>query len=277
VTRKERAARIQEILARKFPAPRCALHHESAFQLLCATILSAQCTDERVNKVTPALFARFPDPRSLAGADPADVTEIIRSTGFFNNKTKSLIGAAFRIVEDFEGTVPETMEELLTLPGVARKTANVVLGTWFGKNVGVVVDTHVTRLSRRMGLTRNGTPEKIERDLMKVFPREEWTNLSHRLILHGRGVCAARMPRCADCAVGTVCPSYDPDPESWRNGKKKGPAKRRVTGEGGEKLAGKTAAKGRPRSTKRDKKAARSTRSARASKVRSAKRGVRKS
>lgn len=245
MTRKERAERIQEILAREYPAPRCALNHKTAFQLLCATILSAQCTDERVNKVTPALFARYPTPRALAGADPGDVTEIIRSTGFFNNKTKSLIGAAFRIVEDFGGTVPRTMEELLTLPGVARKTANVVLGTWFGKNVGVVVDTHVTRLSRRMGLTRNQTPEKIERDLMKVFPQDEWTNLSHRLILHGRAVCAARLPRCADCAVGTVCPSYDPDPESWRNGKKKKPATRRVTGEGGRKLAGRTTA-GKP-------------------------------
>ena len=256
MTRKERAERIQEFLVREYPAPRCALNHKSAFQLLCATILSAQCTDERVNRVTPALFKRFPTPGALAEADPGDVTGIIRSTGFFNNKTKSLIGAAFRIVEDFGGTVPETMDALLTLPGVARKTANVVLGTWFGKNVGVVVDTHVTRLSRRMGLTRNTAPEKIERDLMAVFPREEWTNLSHRLIHHGRGVCAARLPRCADCAVGTLCPSYDPDPESWRTGRTgKGPAKRSVRGEGGRTLAGRTAVKEAPARKRNRRKA----------------------
>jgi endonuclease-3 len=245
MTREERAQKIQEILSREYPAPKCALNHTDGFQLLAATILSAQCTDERVNKVTPELFRRFPRPQVLAEADPRDVTEIIRSTGFFNNKTKSLIGAAHRITEDFGGRVPDTMEELLTLPGVARKTANVILGTWFGKNVGVVVDTHVSRLSQRMGLTRNGTPEKIERDLMKLFPREEWTNLSHRLIHHGRTVCLARMPRCAACPVGTVCPSYDPDPMSWRDGKKgKFMAGRRPVGAQGRELAGrKTAGK----------------------------------
>lgn len=214
--RQERATKIQRILARQFPDPECALTHNSAYQLVMATILSAQCTDERVNMVTPELFRRFPKPQILAEADTADVIQIIRSTGFFNNKTKSLIGAAHRITEDFGGKVPDTMDELLTLPGVARKTANVVLGTWFKKNVGVVVDTHVSRLSRRMGLTRNTTPEKIEQDLMKIFPQEEWTNLSHRLILHGRAVCDARAPRCGECAVGALCPSFDPDPLVWK-------------------------------------------------------------
>jgi endonuclease-3 len=215
--REERARGILAALIREYPEPRCALEHRSAFELLVATILSAQCTDERVNMVTPELFRRYPDPGSMAGAKPADLEEIIRSTGFFRNKTKSLLGASRRIVEEFGGKVPSIMEDLLTLPGVARKTANVVLGTWFGKNEGVVVDTHVHRLTRRMGLTRQSDPAKIEKDLMKLFPEGEWTNLSHRLIWHGRRVCQARAPRCADCVLGPeLCPSYEPDPARWK-------------------------------------------------------------
>jgi len=210
--RKERAAGILERLVAEYPKPRCALVHRSAFQLLAATILSAQCTDERVNRVTPALFRRYPNPKAMATADLDELRDLIRSTGFFRNKSKSLLGAAGRIVEAYRGRVPDTMEELLTLPGVARKTANVVLGTWFGKNEGVVVDTHVGRLSRRMGLTRETDPVKVERGLMKLFPREEWTDLSHRLILHGRAVCTARAPACDHCVVGAaLCPSYEPE------------------------------------------------------------------
>ena len=221
MTRKERAKRIQGVLVREYPSPECALKHKSAFQLLVATILSAQCTDVRVNKVTPALFKRFPTHKAMAAADETEVMELIRSTGFFRNKARSLIGAADRITQGFGGRVPDTMEELLTLPGVARKTANVLLGTWFGKNVGVVVDTHVQRLSRRMSLTRNRDPVKIEQDLMKVFPQQEWTNLSHRLIQHGRTVCDARLPRCMECKVGkNLCPSFELDPERWRAKKK---------------------------------------------------------
>ena len=231
--RAERAARILERLVADYPEPKCALRHRSAFQLLCATILSAQCTDGRVNMVTPALFKRFGTPRALAAADPAEVEAIIRSTGFYRNKTKSLIRAATRMQEAYGGRVPDTMEDLLTLPGVARKTANVVLGTWFGKNVGVVVDTHVGRLSLRMGLTRNTDPWKVETDLMKLFPREEWTNLSHRMILHGRAVCAALTPRCDDCSLGAaLCPSYEPDLARWRKQAKRGKAKSARTATG---------------------------------------------
>jgi endonuclease-3 len=226
--RRERAQRIQRKLVREYPDPRCALKHRSAFQLLVATILSAQCTDERVNKVTPHLFSRYPNPQTLAEADPGELMDLIRSTGFFRNKTKALIGSSHRITERFSGRVPDTMEDLLTLPGVARKTANVVLGTWYGKNVGIVVDTHVQRLSRRMGLTRHRVPEKVEQDLMKVFPRREWTNLSHRLIAHGRRVCLARTPRCSDCVVGDVCPSFEPGlpPARGRGGTPAGAPKR---------------------------------------------------
>ena len=225
MTRKERAAGIQARLSREYPDPKCALVHKNAFELLCATILSAQCTDERVNMVTPVLFKRFPTAKAMAKADLEELQEIIRSTGFFRNKSKSLKGAAETIVGEFKGKVPDTMDELLRLPGVARKTANVVLGTWFGKNEGVVVDTHVTRLSRLMGLTRNRDPKKIEQDLMKVFPREEWTNLSHRLIHHGRRICTARLTRCPECVVGEAwCPAFDPEPfgkKGNKRGKKK--------------------------------------------------------
>jgi endonuclease-3 len=205
-----RAARAKTILGRlkrEYPDARCALHHGNAYQLLVATILSAQCTDSRVNMVTPAFFARYPSPEALARADRGEVEEIIRSTGFFRNKTRSLIGMAQALVADHRGEVPRTMEELRVLPGVGRKTANVVLGNAFGINEGVTVDTHVTRLSRLLGLTRHDDPVKIEPDLMRLFPREEWALLSHLLIFHGRQVCIARRPRCPECVLADLCPS----------------------------------------------------------------------
>ncbi|MEP0841758.1 MAG: endonuclease III [Phycisphaerae bacterium] len=209
--RQRRAERIIAGLKELYPEATCALRHDSALQLLISTILSAQSTDETVNKVTPVLFGRFPTAEALAGADPAEVEEIIHATGFFRQKTRSVIGACRKIVESFGGRVPDTMEELVTLPGVARKTANVVLGTWFGKNVGVVVDTHVGRLSHRLGLTWTSKDEKdavrIEQDLMQVLPRNEWTYTGHALIWHGRRVCTARKPRCAECRLSTSCPS----------------------------------------------------------------------
>lgn len=213
-TPEQRAARAASLLAtlrELYPDANCALRHGSAYELLVATILSAQCTDERVNRVTPAFFARFPDARALASADPEDVEALIRSTGFFRNKTRSLIGMAQAVCSNHGGDVPDSMEALLELPGVARKTANCVLGTWFRKNEGVVVDTHVGRLATRLGLLANSRNAKdavrIERELMTLFPRESWTYLSHALILHGRGVCAARRPRCEACALSDRCPS----------------------------------------------------------------------
>jgi endonuclease-3 len=205
--KKERAGRIYEILAAEYPDAHCALDHQNAFQLLAATILSAQCTDERVNMVTPRLFERFPDPQALADADQDEVEEIIRSTGFFRNKARNLIGMADAVVEMHGGEIPSRMDDLVDLPGVGRKTANVVLGNAFGIDEGVVVDTHVKRLSRRMGLTRQTTPEKIEPDLMRLFDRDRWTLLSHLLIFHGRRVCAARKPVCEECAVSHLCPA----------------------------------------------------------------------
>ena len=190
-----------------YPEAACALRHKNPFQLLVATILSAQCTDERVNKVTPALFARYPDPGAMKEAAVAELEALIRTTGFYHNKTKSLLGASRRLAEEFGGRVPSTMEELLTLPGVARKTANVVLGVGYGLAFGVVVDTHVYRLSRRLGLTRAKTPVEIEQDLMKIVPQEEWILLAHLLIHHGRQICVARKPRCAICPVRDLCPS----------------------------------------------------------------------
>ena len=204
----QRVARILEILSQQYGGAECALHYSNPFQLLIATILSAQCTDVRVNMVTPHLFAIYPSPRSLAEADPREVEEIIRSTGFFRNKTKSLIGAARGIVESFDGEVPSTMKELLTLPGVARKTANVVLGTAFGIAAGVVVDTHVSRISGRLGLTRAETPVAIEKDLMDTIEERDWINFSHRVIHHGRQVCQARKPRCDRCVLVDLCPYY---------------------------------------------------------------------
>jgi len=194
-------------LRKTYPEARCALEHRNAYELLCATILSAQCTDVRVNLVTPAFFQRYPTPLDLAQARPEEVEEIIRSTGFFRNKTRSLIGMAQALVADHGGEVPRTMEELRVLPGVGRKTANVVLGNAYGINEGITVDTHVARLSRRLGLTREDDPVKIERDLMPLFPRNDWAMLSHLFIFHGRQVCLARRPRCEACVLNDVCPS----------------------------------------------------------------------
>jgi endonuclease-3 len=201
------AAEIMSLLKEAYPDARCALDYRNAYELLCATILSAQCTDVRVNQVTPALFARYPTPFELARARPADVEEIVKPTGFFRNKTKSLIGMAQAVVADHGGEIPRTMEELRALPGVGRKTANVVLSNAFGTNEGVTVDTHVTRLSRLLGLTRETDAVKIEEDLMTLFPKEDWGLLSHLLIFHGRQVCIARRPRCGECVLARHCPS----------------------------------------------------------------------
>ena len=201
------AAKVVERLQKEHPDAACALLHRNAFELICATILSAQCTDARVNLVTPTLFTRYPTAEALARARPADVEEIIRSTGFFRNKTRSLIGMAQALVADHHGEVPRTMEELRVLPGVGRKTANVVLGNAFGINEGITVDTHVARLARRLGLTRQEDPVRIEADLMRLLPREEWALFSHLLIFHGRRVCVARRPRCEACVLADFCPS----------------------------------------------------------------------
>ena len=185
---------------------KCALHHNSAWELLVATILSAQCTDVRVNMVTPILFKKYPTPAHFAALQPEDLEPDIRSTGFFRNKSKSVVGAARKIISDFGGEVPHTMEELLTIPGAARKTANVVLGSWFGIAAGVVVDTHVQRISRRLELTKNEDPPKIEQDLMKVIPRDKWIDFSHQIIHHGRAICIARKPKCAECPLEDSLP-----------------------------------------------------------------------
>ena len=206
---RDRARTVLSKLKRVYPEAHCALDHRSAFELLVATILSAQCTDVRVNLVTPALFTRYPTANALAGARQGDVEELIRSTGFFRNKAKNLIAMAQALVAEHGGEVPETMETLHALPGVGRKTANVVLGNWFGINDGVTVDTHVTRLSRLLKLTRHTDPVKIERDLMVLIPREEWTQISHLLILHGRAVCIANRPKCGECVLVKICPSAD--------------------------------------------------------------------
>ena len=207
---RERLRTVTETLFAAYPDANCALAHEAPHELLVATILSAQCTDERVNLVTPALFARFPTPLALADAPLADLETLIHSTGFFRNKAKNIKGAMRAVVDTFGDTVPRTMEELLTLPGVARKTANVVLGTSFGIAEGVVVDTHVMRLSNRLRYTKHGDPVKIERDLIDIVPRESWIAFSHTLILHGRQVCDARRPACGACVVRALCPSALP-------------------------------------------------------------------
>ena len=204
---KARARKIVRRLERAYPGATCALHHTNALELLVATILSAQCTDVRVNKVTPDLFAKYGSARDYASADPRVLEREIQSTGFFRNKTKSIIGMAQGLVERHGGAVPDTMEALVALPGVGRKTANVILGTWFGKNDGVVVDTHVQRIARLLKLTRHDDPVKIERDLMALVPRPQWSVFSHMLILHGRTVCIARRPRCEACVLSDLCPS----------------------------------------------------------------------
>jgi endonuclease-3 len=194
-------------LKREYPDARTELDYETPLQLVIATILSAQCTDRRVNMVTPLLFRTFPTAASLADAPPEELEEIIRSTGFFRNKTKSLIGLGKALVERHNGVVPDSMDALVKLPGVGRKTANVILGNAFGKNEGIVVDTHVARVSFRLGLTREKDPVKIEQDLMPLFPREDWALLSHLLIFHGRRVCEARRPKCEICVLNDICPS----------------------------------------------------------------------
>jgi endonuclease III len=204
--------RVQEILRRLdtlYPGVTCALQHKSAWELLVATILSAQSTDVRVNMVTPELFRKYPTIQDFAALTPEQLQPDVRSTGFFRNKSKSVVGAAKKIVSDFGGQVPDQMDQILTLPGVARKTANVVLGTWFGKNEGVVVDTHVLRISRRLELTRNDDPKKIEQDLIKIIPRAKWTLFSHQMIWHGRKLCIARRPKCVDCPLENICHAAD--------------------------------------------------------------------
>jgi len=206
----QRAPEILARLKRSYPDAHCALEHASPYQLLAATILSAQCTDARVNLVTPALFQKYPTPAHLARARQPDVERIIQSTGFFRNKAKHLIGMAQAVVADHGGEIPRTMAELHALPGVGRKPANVVLGNAFGLNEGVTVDTHVARLSGLLQLTQQTDPVKIEQDLMKLIPRDDWTLVSHLLILHGRAVCIARRPRCDDCVLASLCPSAKP-------------------------------------------------------------------
>lgn len=204
--------RIEKVLAgldQRFPDAQCALHHANAFQLLVATILSAQCTDERVNKVTPELFHKYPGAREFAALDQNVLEEDIRSTGFFRNKAKNIIGASRKIVEDFGGKVPQSMEEMLTLPGVARKTANVVLGTAFKKSTGVVVDTHVFRIAHRLKLSEGKTPENVEQDLQGIVPKNRWIKFGHQVILFGRNICQARKPLCMECPLEPICDSPD--------------------------------------------------------------------
>jgi endonuclease-3 len=192
-----------------YPAATCALRHDNPWQLLVATILSAQCTDKRVNEVTPGLFAKYPTPEDFAAVRPEVLANDIRSTGFFNNKAKSIVGAAQKVVNQFGGQVPRTMEEMLTIPGAARKTANVVLGTAYGIASGVVVDTHVQRISQRLDFTKNTDPVKIEEDLKKLLPQEKWILFSHQIILHGRALCTARNPQCMQCQLNPLCYAKD--------------------------------------------------------------------
>lgn len=203
----ERAAEIYRRLAEHYPNAHCALDFKTPFQLLVATILSAQCTDKRVNMVTPALFKRYRTPAAMSEAKPEELEEMIKSTGFFRNKTKSLLAMSRSVADEHGGRVPDTMEELVQLPGVGRKTANVVLGNAYDKNEGVVVDTHVGRVSGRLGLTNETDPVKVEQDLAKLFPREQWTMLAHLMIEHGRQICEARRPKCEICFLSDICPS----------------------------------------------------------------------
>jgi endonuclease-3 len=207
--RKARLGRILAELDKVFPHATCALEHRNAWELLVATILSAQCTDERVNKVTPGLFAKYPTVEAFANASQDELANDIRSTGFFNNKARSVIGAAKAILTRFGGKIPQTMEELLTVPGAARKTSNVVLGTAFGIASGVVVDTHVSRISQRLDLTKNDDPVKIEQDLMKIVPEDRWILFSHQIIHFGRQICVARKPRCSSCPLDSICYAKD--------------------------------------------------------------------
>jgi endonuclease III len=208
-TNPERVRQILRKLDEAYPEATCALTHENPFQLLISTILSAQCTDVRVNQVTQTLYQKYPNAKAFAYANPAELQQDIRPTGFFRNKTKSIMGASKQIAEELHGEVPRAMEELLKLPGVARKTANVVLGTAFGIASGVVVDTHVLRVSRRLDLTKNTDPKKVEQDLIHILPREKWILYSHQIIWHGRRVCHARKPKCIECNLETICYSKD--------------------------------------------------------------------
>jgi endonuclease-3 len=211
-TAAERKARVEDILRRldqMYPKATCALHHHNPWELLVATILSAQCTDKRVNEVTPGLFAKYPTPADFAAVRPEVLANDIRSTGFFNNKAKSIVGAAKKVLSDFGGKVPRTIEEMLTIPGAARKTANVVLGTAYGIASGIVVDTHVQRIANRLDLTKNSEPVKIEQDLVKIIPKDHWILFSHQIILHGRALCVARNPKCAECDLNPDCYAKD--------------------------------------------------------------------
>ena len=210
----DRIAAILKALDEAYPNAECALHHRTPWELLVATILSAQCTDARVNMVTPELFRRFPTPAAMAKAKLPEIEELIRTTGFFRNKAKSIQGAAKKITEEFNGQVPQTMAELITIPGAARKTANVVLGVSFGKAEGVVVDTHVFRIARRLELAKGDTPERVEQELMGAIPRERWISFSHQVIQHGRQVCVARNPKCKECNLETLCRSKD---KTWES------------------------------------------------------------
>jgi endonuclease-3 len=207
--RRARFEQIYRILDQTYPGATCALLHNSPWELLVATILSAQCTDKRVNEVTPGLFRKYPTPQDFAAVRPEVLANDIRSTGFFNNKAKSIVGAANKVVHEFGGNVPRTIEELLTIPGAARKTANVVLGCAYGVASGVVVDTHVQRISQRLDFTKELDPVKIERDLMRIVPQDRWIVFSHQIILHGRAICIARKPRCAECPLVTLCYAKD--------------------------------------------------------------------
>jgi endonuclease-3 len=223
--RKARALRIVRKLFAAHPDAHCALDHRNAFELLCATVLSAQCTDERVNRVTPALFERFPDAKALAAARPSTLEKLIKSTGFYNSKAKSLLGFAHALVENHSGRVPSTMEELVELPGVGRKTANVILGNVYD-TPGIVVDTHVSRVSQRLALTENDDPVKIERDLMELVPRKDWTQFSHAMIFHGRRICIARKPRCPICPLFDDCPYPKWNPENAPPARARAPRRR---------------------------------------------------
>jgi endonuclease-3 len=212
----ERVAEILKRLAATYPNAECALHHRNAWELLVATILSAQCTDVRVNMVTPELFRQFPTPKAMSEASQPAVEELIRSTGFYRNKAKSILGAAKKITTDFGVKVPRTLAELTTVPGAARKTANVVLGVAYGLAEGIVVDTHVLRISRRLHLTQATEPKKVEQDLIKIIPKDHWIAYSHEIIHHGRQICIARKPKCVDCTLETICTSGD---KTWSSGK----------------------------------------------------------
>lgn len=209
-SKKDKQLRAKEIFKRlesMYKGAKCALHFTNAWELLVATILSAQCTDKRVNMVTPALFKRYPTVNDFAKADQKELEKYIHSTGFFRNKAKNIIGAANAVVENFKGKVPKTMEELVTIPGIARKSANVILYVWYGKNEGVVVDTHVKRISNRLKLTKEQNPVKIERDLMELYPREQWGQLAYYFVDHGRALCKAPTPKCVDCPLKDICPA----------------------------------------------------------------------